>query len=143
VRARNGGKGRLRGCCKLEKLARGWGRDPGGGGGDESPGGARGRLVSLPTLFLLPTLVSHTCLRLFLPCRYGFGVGGEYPMASSSAAERSEADDRLRHRRGEQVVLVFSGQVRVFGMAVTFNTCGCGVWGLGGGGSRAGVQRPG
>jgi len=33
-------------------------------------------------------------------------------MASSSAAERSEADASLRHRRGEQVVLVFSGQVR-------------------------------
>jgi hypothetical protein len=45
-------------------------------------------------------------------CRYGFGVGGEYPMASASAAERSQADDELRHRRGEQVVMVFSGQVR-------------------------------
>ncbi len=45
-------------------------------------------------------------------CRYGFGVGGEYPMASSSAAERSQADDELRHRRGEQVVMTFSGQVR-------------------------------
>jgi hypothetical protein len=32
-------------------------------------------------------------------------------MASSSAAERSQADQELRHRRGEQVVLVFSGQV--------------------------------
>lgn len=32
-------------------------------------------------------------------------------MASSSAAERSEADPSLRHRRGEQVVLTFSGQV--------------------------------
>jgi hypothetical protein len=32
-------------------------------------------------------------------------------MASSSAAERSQADDELRHRRGEQVVMVFSGQV--------------------------------
>jgi hypothetical protein len=48
-----------------------------------------------------------------LSCRYGFGVGGEYPLASSSAAERSQADDELRHRRGEQVVLVYSGQVRV------------------------------
>jgi hypothetical protein len=45
-------------------------------------------------------------------CRYGFGVGGEYPLASSSAAERSQADDQLRHRRGEQVVMVYSGQVR-------------------------------
>lgn len=33
-------------------------------------------------------------------------------MASASAAERSQADDELRHRRGEQVVMVFSGQVR-------------------------------
>jgi hypothetical protein len=41
-------------------------------------------------------------------------------MASSSAAERSEADDRLRHRRGEQVVLVFSGQVGVFGCLMVF-----------------------
>ena len=35
-------------------------------------------------------------------------------MASASAAERSQADDELRHRRGEQVVMVFSGQVRTF-----------------------------
>lgn len=34
-------------------------------------------------------------------------------MASSSAAERSQADAELRHRRGEQVIMVFSGQVRV------------------------------
>ena len=41
---------------------------------------------------------------------YGFGVGGEYPMASSLAAERSESSEILRKRRGEQVILVFSGQ---------------------------------
>jgi hypothetical protein len=46
-----------------------------------------------------------------ISCRYGFGVGGEYPMASASAAERSQSDEALRHRRGEQVVLTFSGQV--------------------------------
>lgn len=45
-------------------------------------------------------------------CRYGFGVGGEYPMASSSATERSEASAYWRKRRGEQVVLTFSNQVR-------------------------------
>jgi len=38
------------------------------------------------------------------------GVGGEYPLASSSAAERAEADPELRQRRGEMVVLTFSQQ---------------------------------
>ena len=38
---------------------------------------------------------------------YGVGVGGEYPMASSSAAERAEAKDRPR---GKEVVMVFSNQ---------------------------------
>jgi hypothetical protein len=33
-------------------------------------------------------------------------------MASASAAERSQADESLRHKRGQQVVLTFSGQVR-------------------------------
>lgn len=46
-------------------------------------------------------------------CVYVYVCVGEYPMASSSAAERSQADAELRHRRGEQVVMVFSGQVRV------------------------------
>lgn len=32
-------------------------------------------------------------------------------MASASAAERSQSDESLRNRRGEQVVLTFSGQV--------------------------------
>ncbi|KAL6760417.1 proton/phosphate symporter, splice variant a [Haematococcus lacustris] len=41
---------------------------------------------------------------------YGFGVGGEYPMASSSAAERSSTTPELRAYRGRQVVLVFSNQ---------------------------------
>ena len=48
-----------------------------------------------------------------LPCfRYGFGVGGEYPMASTSAAERSATTLELRHLRAQQVILVFSNQVR-------------------------------
>lgn len=38
------------------------------------------------------------------------GVGGEYPLASSSAAERAEGDPELRKRRGEMVVLTFSQQ---------------------------------
>ena len=41
---------------------------------------------------------------------YGFGVGAEYPFASSSAAERSATTDELKYRRGETVVLVFSNQ---------------------------------
>lgn len=41
---------------------------------------------------------------------FGFGVGGEYPMACSSAAERAEGDSELRKRRGEVVVLTFTQQ---------------------------------
>ena len=41
---------------------------------------------------------------------YGLGVGGEYPTAASSAAERSATTPSLVHRRGETVVLVFSNQ---------------------------------
>ena len=39
-------------------------------------------------------------------------MGGEYPMASSSAAERSAVTPELRHLRAQQVILVFSNQVR-------------------------------
>lgn len=35
---------------------------------------------------------------------------GEYPLASSSAAEKAEGDPKLRKRRGETVVLAFSQQ---------------------------------
>ncbi|GAX75042.1 hypothetical protein CEUSTIGMA_g2486.t1 [Chlamydomonas eustigma] len=41
---------------------------------------------------------------------YGFGVGGEYPMASSSACELSATTPELRHLRAQQVMLVFSNQ---------------------------------
>lgn len=41
---------------------------------------------------------------------YGLGVGGEYPLASSSAAERAEGDPKMRNRRGEVVVLTFTQQ---------------------------------
>lgn len=51
--------------------------------------------------------LSVFCFSLFF---YACGVGGEYPLASSSAAERAESDPKLRHRRGELVVLAFSGQ---------------------------------
>lgn len=42
--------------------------------------------------------------------RYGFGVGGEYPLAAASAAERSAMDPELQKKRGQTVVLVFSNQ---------------------------------
>lgn len=41
---------------------------------------------------------------------FGVGVGGEYPIASTSASERAEADRALHHRRGETVMLTFSMQ---------------------------------
>jgi MFS family permease len=41
---------------------------------------------------------------------YGFGVGGEYPMASCSATEQSTTTPELRHLRARQVLLVFSNQ---------------------------------
>ncbi len=41
---------------------------------------------------------------------FGIGVGGEYPIASTSASERAEADADLQHRRGETVMLTFSMQ---------------------------------
>jgi MFS family permease len=41
---------------------------------------------------------------------YGIGVGGEYPLASASAAERAEGNPEMRKRRGETVVLTFSQQ---------------------------------
>jgi len=45
---------------------------------------------------------------------FGYGVGGEYPIASSSAAERAEADKQLQFKRGETVILVFAMQVSLF-----------------------------
>ncbi len=52
------------------------------------------------------------CARCWLQFIFGYGVGGEYPLASSSAAERAEASKALRFRRGEMVVCTFSMQVR-------------------------------
>ena len=39
-------------------------------------------------------------------------MGGEYPIASSSASERAEAEKKLQFKRGETVILVFAMQVR-------------------------------
>jgi len=41
---------------------------------------------------------------------FGIGVGGEYPVASTSANERAESTRSLINKRGETVVLVFSMQ---------------------------------
>ncbi|PRW58781.1 proton phosphate symporter [Chlorella sorokiniana] len=53
-----------------------------------------------------------TFLAMFLVSLFvlGMGVGGEYPVASSSAAERAEGSKAMRQRRGETVVLTFSQQ---------------------------------
>lgn len=43
---------------------------------------------------------------------FGFGVGGEYPMAAGSAAERAEAGGKAKaKKRGREVLLTFSMQV--------------------------------
>ena len=47
-----------------------------------------------------------TVVQLF----FGIGVGGEYPVASTSANERAENTKHLQNRRGETVVCVFSMQ---------------------------------
>lgn len=51
--------------------------------------------------------LSVFCFSLFF---YGAGVGGEYPLASASAAERAEGSRESRKRRGGTVVLTFSQQ---------------------------------
>ena len=59
-----------------------------------------------------PCRLSHSMSRLRAQFIYGFGVGGEYPLASSSAAERAEADAATRARRGETIVCTFAMQAR-------------------------------
>ena len=41
---------------------------------------------------------------------FGFGVGGEYPIAASSAAERAEGSAENRAKRGQTIALVFTQQ---------------------------------
>lgn len=48
---------------------------------------------------------------------FGVGVGGEYPIASTSASERAEADESLHSKRGETVMLTFSMQGAADGFA--------------------------
>lgn len=45
-------------------------------------------------------------------------MGGEYPVAATSAAERAEASSTLVNRRGETVVMVFSMQVQYIVLCV-------------------------
>ena len=60
---------------------------------------------------------------------FGYGVGGEYPIASSSAAERAEADKQLQFKRGETVILVFAMQVSLIStpLLCTFTTISQGI----------------
>ncbi|KAK9914956.1 hypothetical protein WJX75_002900 [Coccomyxa subellipsoidea] len=52
-----------------------------------------------------------TVMYLISQLVFGFGVGGEYPMAAGSAAERAEAGGHERaKKRGREVVLTFSMQ---------------------------------
>ncbi|BDA43280.1 probable inorganic phosphate transporter 1-3 [Coccomyxa sp. Obi] len=52
-----------------------------------------------------------TVMYLISQLVFGFGVGGEYPMAAGSAAERAEAGGReMAKKRGREVVLTFSMQ---------------------------------
>jgi MFS family permease len=43
---------------------------------------------------------------------FGFGCGGEFPVAAASASERAESDAKLRALRGQTTVLVFAMQAR-------------------------------
>ncbi|BDA46848.1 Glycerophosphoinositol permease 1 [Coccomyxa sp. Obi] len=41
---------------------------------------------------------------------FGFGCGGEFPVAAASASERAESSEKLRSLRGQTTVLVFAMQ---------------------------------
>ena len=55
---------------------------------------------------------SYSYFKYFLVAQtwFGVGVGGEYPMAASSAAEKAEVNEGLDEYRGRQVVLTFANQ---------------------------------
>ena len=65
-----------------------------------------------PVLQPLAVLIISTNNQLsVLQFTFGYGVGGEYPMAAGSAAERAEAKGRASARkRGREVVMTFSMQ---------------------------------
>jgi len=43
---------------------------------------------------------------------FGFGCGGEFPVAAASASEHAESSAHLKGLRGRTTVLVFSMQAR-------------------------------
>ena len=43
---------------------------------------------------------------------FGFGCGGEFPVAASSAAERAESEAHVKGLRGRTTQLMFSMQAR-------------------------------
>ena len=55
---------------------------------------------------------SYSYFKYFLVAQtwFGVGVGGEYPMAAASAAEKAEVNEGLDEYRGRQVVLTFANQ---------------------------------
>jgi len=54
------------------------------------------------------TTGSHAYFIFFLVAQswYGIGVGGEYPMASSSASEKANVSAEFRAHRGREVILL-------------------------------------
>jgi MFS family permease len=58
----------------------------------------------------IPNPTAYLGFFIFAQAFYGLGVGGEYPSASSSAAERAQQDPVLRAYRGRQMCLTFSQQ---------------------------------
>lgn len=70
-------------------------------------------LIGVISLTFSPFAISgHTNFVLFIIAQtwYGVGVGGEYPLASSSAAEKTEEKKGMTKHRGREVVLVFANQ---------------------------------
>lgn len=53
------------------------------------------------------TYLTLLCIGLAI---FGFGVGGEYPLAASSAAERAEGSPENRKKRGQTIALTFTQQ---------------------------------
>ena len=68
-----------------------------------------------------PDSASYYTFFLTAQTFFGIGVGGEYPMAASSAAEKAEMSEGLDEYRGRQVVLVFANQ----GLGNMMNTIVC------------------
>jgi MFS family permease len=52
-----------------------------------------------------PTVNDQFIMFTIVQFIFGVGVGGEYPVASTSANERAESSSRLQNRRGQTVVV--------------------------------------